>query len=245
MPVTVPSQSDFAALEAEIAAMEGAAGGIVGGPGASIAMLGEQALRRLGVAVVPIANRPVLNTVVTVADIATRALLALAVIASDETPSDIDLALAVSKVNAVHDSMVAQAFIPWASTAIPQAAAEEYAYVAAVHLASAFGKPADPARLPALEGRVKTIALLLSAPTLATGAVLSVHQDLAARGLLRWSIFDIPAALQDVYSYLGAYQLAPLFGKVPSDKDAEQANQSLYRYIALPTSGERVHAEFF
>ena len=67
--------------------------------GTTPATLGEQALRRLGIAVVPVALRPGTATIVALPDIATRALVALGVIASDETPSATDQALAVAKAD--------------------------------------------------------------------------------------------------------------------------------------------------
>ncbi|HXI78044.1 MAG TPA: hypothetical protein VNH21_12960, partial [Steroidobacteraceae bacterium] len=63
----------------------------------SIATLGERALRRLGVAIIPAADRPALAAPVALAAIATNALLWLAIIAADETPSPADAALALAK----------------------------------------------------------------------------------------------------------------------------------------------------
>jgi len=250
MPVTVPSEAEFTALLTEIDALEAeiaAGGGLVtgGGSGASAATLGERALRRLGVAVVPVANRPALTVVIPVATIATRALTALAVIASDETPSTLDQALAVTKVNAVHDGLVAQGSVSWASTAIPQAVSEEYVLLTALHLAQSFGKAGDPASQPVLEARIRKVATILLAPRVAEQAAFSVHRDLASRGLVRWSVFDLPPAAENPYVMLAAYQLAPLFGEKPDRADVIEAERSIYRMIALPSSGERVRAEFF
>ena len=211
----------------------------------SAATLGERALRRLGVAVVPVADRPALATVIPAATVATNALLALAVIAADETPSSLDQALALAKVTAIHDSLVSQGFVSWSLAAIPQAASEEYMQLTALHLAGSFGKSGDPAQQPVIEARIRKVAVIMGAPAEATAAVLSVHQDFAARGKVRWSIFDIPAAVEDVYTYLAAYQLAPLYGQKSNDLDMAQANQALDRYISLPSSGERVRAEYF
>jgi hypothetical protein len=212
----------------------------------TIAQLGERALRRLGVSIVSVADRPALSATVPMATIATNALLWLAVIASDETPAAEDQALAVAKVSAVHDALVAQAIVSWPSTAIPNAVSEEMTMLAAQHLAPSFGKQiGDAAGAAAIEARIRKVALIMAAPALASEAVLSVHQDFVARGLARWSSFDIPSEVEDVYTYLGAYQLAPLFGVKPNDSDAMQANQSLFRYIALETSGEPVRADYF
>ena len=211
----------------------------------TIATLGERALRRLGVAIVPVADRPALTVTVPAATIATAALVELAVIAADETPATADQALALAKVGAVHDALVAQGVVSWALSAVPQSASEEYTKLAANVMASSFGKPADAQMHAMLEARVRKVALILSAPDLATAEVLGVHQDLTARGLTRWTSFDVPDAVADCYVRLAANQLAPQFGQKPDPRDDISAERSLARYIALPTSGARIQAEFF
>jgi len=211
----------------------------------SVATLGERALRRLGVAIVPVADRPALAAPVALAAIATNALLWLAIIASDETPSPADAALALAKAAAVHDGLIAQGFVSWAASAVPSAVAEDYARLTAMYLAPAFGKAADPAQLPVIEARIRKIAQIMAAPALAADEVLGVHQDLAARGLVRWSSFDIPDAAADCYVRLAADQLAGQFGLKADPRDALAAERSLARYIALPTSGERVQGEYY
>ena len=152
---------------------------------------------------------------------------------------------AEARVNAVHDGMVAQGFVPWAVTAIPQAVAGEYSALAAIRLAAVFEVKADPAEVPALEARVRQVALVLGAPALATEAVQSVHNDLSARGKIRWSVFDIPAAAEAAYLLLAAYRLAPAFGVQADPRDVQEATVALARIIALPTSGERIVVEYF
>jgi hypothetical protein len=211
----------------------------------TIATIGEQALRRLGVAVVPLADRPALTVTIPAATIATNALVELGVIAADETPSPSDQALALAKVNAAHDSLVANANARWIIDAIPQAVSEEYTKLAAGYAASSFGKAADPAVLAMLEGRVRKVAMIMRAPEDATAAVMSVHQDLTMRGLARWTVFDLPDALTDPYTVLAADSLAPLFGMDTDPKDTQDAMIAIYRYVALPSSGETVQARYF
>jgi hypothetical protein len=211
----------------------------------TVSDLGEAALRRLGVAIVPVAERPPMTATVAVATLATAALTELGVIASDETPSATDQALAVQKVGAVHMSLVSQGFVPWADTAIPNAVSEEYTKLAAALMATSFGKQADLAMYQQLEARVRTVAMVLRAPDLATAAVQAVHDDLVARGRARWSVFDIPAAAERPYVYLAANQLAPLFGQQPSQADEAGAIRSLAQIIALPSSGETVQVGYF
>ncbi len=213
---------------------------------ATIAQLGERALRRLGVAVVPVASRPALAAPVAAATLATSALIELGVIAADETPGTLDAALALAKVSAVHDALVAQGVVSWTLDTVPNAVSEEYTKLCANVMASAFGKAAGDIQMhAALEARVRKVALIMGAPDLATDAVLGVHQDLTARGLARWSSFDIPDPAADCMVVLAANVLAPQFGQKGDPRDDAAAMRSLAQYIALPTSGERVSAEYF
>jgi hypothetical protein len=211
----------------------------------SVAMLGERALRRLGVAIVPVADRPPLTTTIPAATLATNALTELGVIASDETPAAPDQALALAKVNAAHRSLVANADVRWTVDTVPEAVSEEYSRLAALHAASSFGKQVDPQMLPMLEGRVRKVAMIMQAPDEAATAVMAVHNDLSARGLVRWSSQDIPDAAGTAYQILAANLLAPSFGGQADPAAGAAATISLARMIALGTSGERVTAEYF
>jgi hypothetical protein len=211
----------------------------------SVATIAERALRRLGVSVVPVADRPALATTIPVEAIATNALIWLGVIAADEGPAPLDQQLAINKVLAVHDNLVSQAFVSWPSDAIPQAVSEEYTLLTAMHLAPSFGKAADPAQLPVFEGRVRKFRVIQDAPSAATNAVMDIHNDLSMRGLVRWSASDIPDSAADAYEQLAANQIAPLFGVQVDGKAAAMAERQLLRMIALPTSGEVMRAEYF
>jgi hypothetical protein len=87
--------------------------------------------------------------------------------------------------------------------------------------------------------------MVLSADDQAQQAVMDVHNDLVARGLARWTSWDIPEAVSESYVVLAADMLGPLFGAQTDRADAAAAKRSLYQYIALPSSGERVPAEYF
>jgi hypothetical protein len=214
-------------------------------PGLSIADLGERALRRIGVAIIPVADRPPLNAMVAPASVATSALVELGVIAADETPSASDQALALAKVQAVQASLAAQALVWWDDAGIPSALVEEYTKLAAQQMATSFGKAGDLQIYTAIEARVRHVALVLSAPDLATAAVQAVHDNLAARGLVRWTVFDIPPAAIDPYVALAAAALAPRFDQQADPNAVVAATRSLAQIIALPTSGERVQVEYF
>jgi hypothetical protein len=312
----------------------------------SVTTLAQQALRLLGVRIVPLDDSPTLTETVTAtgiataalvelgvlnsdgtpvtetvpqATIATAALTELGVIASDETPSPTDQALVLDKVASVHGSLFAQGIATWTVDAIPRSFTEEYTKltaataassfgkavdpaivallegrvragatvlnadmpfmldkVASVHAAldaqgvvwwsgdavprafvveytkltvamtgASFGKAIDPAIIPALEGRIRKGAMVLSADDNAQQAVQAVHDDLVMRGLARWTVLDIPNALADPYTVLAADMLGPLFSVQTDPKDAQAAMISIYRYVALPTSGERVAATYF
>ena len=318
----------------------------------AVSTIAERALRRLGVAVVPVADRPALNTRVAPADIATaalvelgviatgqvpptqaaivpsasiatNALVKLGVIASDETPSPTDAALAQAAVTAVHSSLVAQGNADWTSAAITDAVAEEYAGLAAAHMASSFGKAVDPAMVQLLEGRVAAVARVSRAMALAQSKVTqvqaslisqanvswdnlgvptavaeeyirltamalassfgqkvdpqmlgvfeggaglrraaavmaaptnsaanavyakAVHDGLVARGLARWSVFDVPVAAELPYEMLAANRLAPLFDKQADPNDDVLASRALMQIIALGTTGESVRVAYF
>lgn len=211
----------------------------------TVATLGERALRRLGVAIVPVADRPALTVTIPAATIATNALRWLAVIASEETAGVEDQAYALTKVTAVHDTLVAQGFVSWVLAGIPQAVSEEYTLLTAMHCAPSFGKQADPAQLPVIEARVRKVAMLMGAPDLSVDAVMAVHKHLAATGEARWSSFDVPDGAEQVYVVLAANLLAPAFGQQPDAQAAVMAMRALAQITALPTSGERTMAEYF
>jgi hypothetical protein len=212
---------------------------------ATAATLGERALRRLGVAIVPLADRPGLDERIAPATIAADALVKLGVISAEEVPSPDDQALSLAAVRAVQDSLIAQAIVWWDNTGIPRAVREEYISLAALSMAMSFGKPTDLQQVALLETRIRRMALVLSSPDIATKAIHSVHADLAARGRVRWSIEDIPAAAEQPYVVLAAFQMAPLFEQQPVPTDAALAQRQLAQIIALPTSGERVQVEYF
>jgi hypothetical protein len=211
----------------------------------SIGTIAQKSLRRLGVRVVPVDDSPVLTETVSVATIATAALVELGVIASDETPIASDQSLMVDKVASVHAALDAQGVVWWTSDAIPRAFMEEYVKLAAAFAGSSFGKAIDPAMVPLLEARVRKGAMVLSADSKAQEAVQAIHDDLVMRGLARWTSLDIPEPVGSAYEVLAADRLAPLFGGDTDPRDTQAAMIAIYRYVALPTSGETVSAVYF
>ena len=207
--------------------------------------IAERALRRINVAIVPLADSPTMTEMVPVATLATMALVELGVIASDETPLASDQALALDKVASVHAALDAQDLVWWDATAAPRAFAEEYVKLTAAQMASSFGRAVDPSVVAMLEGRVRRGSMTMAAHDLALEAVMAVHLDLAGRGIARWSSQDIPEMAAGPYEVLAADLLAPKFGAQVDGDDAVAAMRSLYQITALPTSGERTRAEYF
>lgn len=211
----------------------------------SVAQLGERALRRLGVVVVPAADRPTITATVNVATLGTTALQELGVVAADEAASAADQALAESKVRIVHASLAANTMISWSDAAIPQSVAEEYAKLTASMMASTFGKAADPQIVALLEARVRRVAANLYAPEMARNAIMDVHRGLVATGFADWSSQDLPPAAEEPYVVLACIALAPQFGVQFDARLGVVAQQQLRRIVALPTSGIPVMAEYF
>ena len=211
----------------------------------SVSKIAQKALRRLGVRIVPLDDSPTLVEMVPFATIATAALVELGVIASDETPIPSDQALMLDKVASVHAALDAQGVVWWASGSVPRAFTEEYTKLTAAMAGSSFGKAIDPSIVAMLEGRIRKGAMVLSADTNAQQAVQAVHDDLVMRGIARWTSLDIPNALSDPYATLAADALAPLFGGDTDPRDTQDAMVAIYRYVALPSSGETVSTAYF
>jgi hypothetical protein len=211
---------------------------------ATVAELGARVLRRLGIAIVAAGDRPAVATS-TVQQIALRALQFLGVVASDETPLAQDLALAVDKVDAVHDGMISQGIVPWDLDHIPRSVSEEYVILVAIHLAPVFGKTADPAQEAAREARVRRAIMLTLAPKIAEQAVLDVHTQLDARGKTRWTSYDVPDHAEGAYVLMASCLVAPQFGIQADPAWWAQGEQAINRVISLPSSGEHVRPEWF
>ena len=166
-------------------------------------------------------------------------------IRSGATVLNADMPFMLGKVASVHASLDAQGVVWWTGDAVPRAFAEEYVKLTAAYAATSLGQKTDPAMIPALEARVRKGAMVLSADDNAQQAVQAVHDDLVMRGIARWTVFDIPYPVGPQYAVLAADRLAPLFGGDTDAKDTALAMVSIYRFIALPTSGETVAAAYF
>lgn len=211
----------------------------------TIATIGERALRRLGVAIVSVANRPAAVAAIALATIATGALIELGVVASDETPSASDQALAMSKLASVQAALSSQGLVSWPDNGIPAAVAEDYTRLTAIYLGSSFGKPIDPARIGELELRIRRVSAIIAGPQTAEDTVQSIHDMLVSTGIARWTVFDIPTAAELPYELLAANRMAPLFDKRADPNEEMLAMQQLHKLIALPTTGATIQAVYF
>jgi hypothetical protein len=119
------------------------------------------------------------------------------------------------------------------------------AIMVANEVAPILGGKYEPSVVDALEARVRRMSLIIAGPALAEQAVRAVHDDLAARGKVRWTWADLPRAAERPYVFLAAYALAPEFGVPHNENDRAMATVDLNRLIALPTSGERTMVEYF
>lgn len=154
-------------------------------------------------------------------------------------------ALAEARATAIHEGLVAQGIASWSSAAIPRAISEDMVALVANEVAPVLGGKTDPAMAAGFEQRVRRVSLIIAGPALAEQAVRDVHDNLVARGKVRWSWADRPSAADRPYVYLAAYDLAPAFGMAQNQNDLAMATVDLNRLIALPTSGERITVEYF
>ena len=174
----------------------------------SPATIATNALVQLGV-IATDASTPSQAVVVTTDAIATLALTKLGVIASDETPLASDLALAQAAVAAVHANLVAQGYADWTATAITNAVSEEYAALVSQHIAPAFGKPADLQVVGAMEARIANVARVHRATNLALAKVSEVQASLVSQGLVGFANTGVPTAIAEEYTRLTALMLGP------------------------------------
>ena len=185
--------------------------------------IGLRALRAVGVN--PAAAASVGSGLVrSLTDVATGALLKLAVIASDETPSVTDLAEAVGRTQAVHDMLASLQVVGWSSNAIPDAAAEWYVIMTAQLVAPAFGKPANMDVFNAAMAALRQLAL--GGPygqAIAEQKAAETHERLNAAAIVSWPISAIPVAQAEDYVTMTAALLAPVYGMDPQAVQAANA----------------------
>ena len=162
----------------------------------SIGTLAQQALRLLGVRIVPLDDSPTLTEMVPIADIATAALVELGVLTGGSTsigggivtPTTIATSALVELGVLNSDlTLAVPATVPQAT--IATAALTELGVIASDETPSATDQ------------------------ALAIDKVASVHGDLVDQGIALWDIAAIPRAVAEEYTKLTAAMSASSFGK--------------------------------
>jgi hypothetical protein len=156
-----------------------------------------------------------------------------------------DVPFMLDKIASVHAALDAQGSVFWTGDAIPRAFVEDYVKLTVAYASASFGKPADPQLVALAEGRIRKGVMVLSADDNAQQAVQAIHDDLVSRGIARWTSMDIPEPVADAMVLMAAQRIAPLFGGQANPNEARQAEVSIFRYIALPTSGETMVGSYF
>jgi hypothetical protein len=147
------------------------------------------------------------------ADLATAALEKLSVIASDETPSVTDQALALARINGVHDILAGSDYVTWPVSAVPGNVAEFYIVMAGQLLAPSFGKPANMEAFQQAQAFVRQQSLSGAfGQALALAKVAEVHEQLNGLGMVAWTIDTVPTQNASDYITLTASLLAPIYG---------------------------------
>lgn len=208
------------------------------GPTVTQADVAAQALEAVGVNPAPPPG--LIGTGVTwlTSDIATAALLKLAVIAADETPAIPDQAYALQAANSVHDILVATDFVTWAANLIPNAAFEWYVGMTAVLIAPAFGKPSAPEGFTVSESMIRQLALSgVAGQELAEDKVEIVHEELLALGLVSWPTSTIPASESEHYVRMTAILLAPIYKTLTPEEVTANAQNYLATIAAVRHAG--------
>lgn len=187
--------------------------------------MAARALRAVGINPAPLGAAPTGGTS-TSAQLATRGLTKLGVIASDETPQPGDQADALAKVVAVHDMLVALGYVTWGVDAVPDHAAEFYVVMASNLLAPEFGKPSSVEAFDIGREAIRTMALTGAyGQALALSKVQAVHDALVAAGIVSWDLAAVPLAYSEEYVSMAAGLLSPVMGRpqTPADRQADQA----------------------
>lgn len=78
-------------------------------------------------------------------------------------------------------------------------------------------------------------------------AIQAVHEGLADRRLVRWSLSDMRSSVQQAYVRLAAAQIAPDYGLDFSGDagDAGEPMRAIFAASAVPSSGHHVHPDYF
>ena len=124
----------------------------------------------------------------------------------------------VARVQAVHESLVAEGLADWGADAVPEAVADAYVMMVAAAVAPIYGKPMDGQATAAAVAQIRRV--VLSGPRgqqLAVDKVRSADDSLASTGVVSWPVTAIPIAFADDYAALASSMLAPMYGQKSED----------------------------
>ena len=160
--------------------------------------------------------------------------------------------LAETKVTQAHEDLNARGLVAWTSSAIPTAAADAYAMMAEMSLASAVGKAADAKMYDAGASMVRDLVLSGAyATAFGTAALTNVHDGLVAAAVAPWAITAIPAAVAESYTALVSAQLAPTYNKAPDPLKVKAAGEQIASVVMIMGSQplaeqvlREIHAEW-
>lgn len=191
----------------------------------SVAEIAARALRTVGANPAAITAGIGTGTTWTVTQVATAALVRLAVVAPDDTPGAADQADALARATAVHDMLVATDMVTWASTLIPDAAVEFYVVMTAQLIAPGHGKPLSVEVFAGAQAMVRQLALSGAyGQALAEAKVAAVHEELNTLGIVSWLVSAIPAAYSECYVRMVGALLHPIYkAETPEEKTAGAA----------------------
>lgn len=214
----------------------------------TIDTLGQRVLRRLGLSLVPGAERDTLGAVVTLSevarqalqvvgvnqapttanvgsvaqnDLALRVLRRLGVVASDELPTADDLAVATDKVRDANQMASAMGVGSWTLDAIPEYAAEQIELMAANLAAATYGRSGDPALNATLLAEMRAMALGgTRGQQIAERKAAQAFAMVVSAGVADWASDMTPGYMAPALVQLTANLLAPVYGKEAASPDA-------------------------
>lgn len=147
-------------------------------------------------------------------------------------------AIAVAKVQAVHEEANALGLVWWTVDQIPVAFVEDYARMAAIRLAGVYDtdtpqeKQVDAAPYEEAMGHLRRAGMVRMAAGRALDKVTSVHAELNELGLVTWDLYAIPASMVDAYAGMATMLMQPEGGK-PEDPGAYAAQMQRVRMLVM------------
>lgn len=155
-------------------------------------------------------------------------------------------ARAKERIVSVAGELSALGMADWDADAIPAALADAVTDLAAQQIGPEFGRAYDPKMYAAAEARIRrTVMGGPRGQALAEQKVRAVQKHLEARGLARWTIYDVPPWAEEPIVFMAATWLAPECDVRPDPAWWAGAERDLMRAVALPSQREPVIGCYF